>query len=326
MIATGFVPDAELPDLYRLANVFALLAESATDEDVEGFGVALLEAAASGLPTVATRSGGVPEAIADGETGLLVTPGDPVAAAAAIERLLDAPGSFGTAGRARVLERFSHARVTDQMLAVWTEALARGVRVPTVGAVPGLPADFDVANGVELARLGRRRAAARLAERTTRRATLKKVIDRERLVRLRATGDGARLLPDALADCIALAHAPRVEVKLRRFVEADFLEHALPFLEGVELVHGVPYAASTELFSAVRALPDAVLSRVRTLRLFLAPDAREHPRLTADAVPEAHALRRLFAARGAVVVPPPELMRYLSELPAGGHRLIVRSL
>ncbi|HEU0031404.1 MAG TPA: glycosyltransferase, partial [Kofleriaceae bacterium] len=82
IVATGFVTDRELPALYRRADVFALLSET-TEHDVEGFGVALLEAAATAIPTVASRAGGVPEAIADGETGLLVPPGDPDAAAAA---------------------------------------------------------------------------------------------------------------------------------------------------------------------------------------------------------------------------------------------------
>src|SRR4029079_18229354 len=51
---------------------------------------------------------------------------------------------------------------------------------------------------------------------------------------------------------------------------------------------------------------------------FLSPEAKERPALAIAAVPEAHALRALFRARAATVVPPPELMRYLSETPAGG--------
>src|SRR5205085_1215385 len=83
---------------------------------------------------------------------------------------------------------------------------------------------------------------------------------------------------------------PRVEVKLKRFVEADFVAHALPAVEGVELVHGVPSPNAPQLLAALGALPVATLARVRTLRLFVLPSARD-----ADAVPEAHALRRLFA-------------------------------
>jgi len=326
VIAAGFVPDTELPALYRLANVFALLAEPPTADDVEGFGVALLEAAATGLPTIATRSGGVPEAVADGVTGLLVEPNDADAAAAAIDQLLPQPlaeGSgphrpFGAAGRARVVDQFSSTRVTDQMLAIWNAVLARGVRTPVGGSIPFLPADLAANHGVELVRIARQRTAAKHLERTARREMLTKVIARERIVRLRANGDGARLLAEALADCLAVGHAPRIEVKLRRFVEHDFLDHALPHAESIELVHGVPYPGAKDLATALSSLPAAVLSKVRTLRLFLTPEARQHQRLTSDAVPEAHALRTWFAARGTTVVPPPELMRYLSELPAGG--------
>ncbi len=308
VVAAGFVPDAELPALYRLADVFALLAEAETDHDVEGFGVALLEAAATGLPVVATRTGGIPEAVADGETGLLVAPGDAEAAAAAIDRALVSP-ALGVRGRARAIAGFSHDRATARLLETWTAILARGPRMPARDRVSFAGESLA---GVGLVRLAQRRGLARRAERDRRRDTLAKAIARDRLVRLRATGDGARLLPDALADCAALGHAPRIEVKLKRFLEPDFLAHALPVAEGVELVHGLPSRDPAALLATIRALPDAVLAKVRTLRMFVATE--DHPGL----VPEAHALRRLFAARGAVVVPPPELMRYLSETPAGG--------
>ncbi len=314
IVATGFIADEHLPALYRLADVFALLAESPTGDDVEGFGVALLEAAATGLPTLATRSGGVPEAVAAGVTGLLVEPNDPEAAAIAIERLLG-DAAFGFAGRARVVAQFSSARVADQMLAIWNAVLARGPRTP---ARDPLRLPLLATNGVELVRLARQRTAAKHVERATRRELLKKQFARERIVRLRANGDGVRLLPDALADCLALGHAPRIEIKLRRFLERDFLAHALPHAEGIELVHGVPSPGATELLGALAQAPPDAIAKVRLLRLFLTPDAAAHPRLAADAVPEAHALRGWFAARGTTVVPPPELMRYLSELPAGG--------
>jgi radical SAM protein with 4Fe4S-binding SPASM domain len=370
VVAAGFVSDGELPALYRLADVFVLLAEADTDTDVEGFGVALLEAAATGVPVVATHTGGVPEAI--GEAGLLVAPGDPLEAAGAIARLLDdrvLARQLGERGRARVSGELSQDRATDRMLALWTSALARGPRVPTgdlslvhralagetvathaalatsatgeLSVAHGAASDETVATraalatvttGPLLARLAQRHQLARRADRARRRETLRGVIARDRLVRLRAIGDGARLLPDALADCVTLGHAPRVELKLRRFAEPDFLAYALPIVEGVELVHGVPQAGAGALLAQLRALPDAVLAKVKTLRLFLTPagpaehadlaapavrDARDDVRLAASAVPEAHALRRLFSVHGAVVVPPPELMRYLSEVPAG---------
>ena len=80
----------------------------------EGFAWAPLEAMAAGCPTVYTRSGSGPELIADGGDGLLVNPADPGSIAAAVGRLLgDAPLArrLGHAGRARVLDNFSLARL-----------------------------------------------------------------------------------------------------------------------------------------------------------------------------------------------------------------------
>ncbi|HWO18735.1 MAG TPA: glycosyltransferase [Kofleriaceae bacterium] len=318
VIAAGVVPDDELPALYRRARAFALLVDESPG-DVEGLGVALLEAAASGVPAVGTRTGGIPEAIADGESGLLVAPGDDDAAAAAIARLLGDPdlaAVLGRRARDRVVAQLSHDRATDRARALWDELCARGPRAPA-RELPALPLP-GATNPVELVRLAQRHAAARRAERAKRRDALRAAAARDRTVRLRATGEGTRLLPDALADCAALGIAPRIEVKLRRFVEPDFLAHAAPHAERVELVHGVPHPDAARLLAALGALPGDVIERVRALRIFLVPEAREDPRLAAEAVPEVHALRRLLAARGAVVTPPPELMRYLSELPAGG--------
>jgi radical SAM protein with 4Fe4S-binding SPASM domain len=321
VIATGFVADHELPALYRLADVFILLADGDPDSDVEGFGVALLEAAASGIPTVASHTGGVPEAVADGETGLLVPSGDARAAAEAIARLLDTRSlarTFGERGRERVLAHFSHERAGERMLAIWSSVLARGPRSPSRAHARFHPSFDEPASGVVLVRLAQRTQAIRRSERAARVEAFRAIVARGGIVRLRATSDGARLLPEALDDCAALGHAPRVDVKLRRFLEADFAEHALPLIEELELTHGVPHLGAEGLLASLRALPEAALARVKTVRIFLTAEARESAQLAVSAVPEAHALRRFFSARGATVVPPPELMRYLSELPAGG--------
>ena len=305
IIAAGFVEDALLSDLYRLADVFALLADG-TDTDVEGFGVALLEAAATGLAVIGSKTGGIPEAVADGETGILVAPDE---AASAIERLLDAKSlrrALGERGRERVLRDFTQARAAERMLAVWNDILARG------------PRTVQGTNAVALVRESQERAAQKRAEREARSASFRANVERGRVVRLRATGPGARLLPDALEDCKRFGHAPLVDLKLRRFLDPDFQEHALPFVSGVELVHGVPFTGNDALIAAARGLSRSALAKVKTLRLFLTPEARENGALAIAAVPEAHALRLFFKEAGAVVVPPPELMRYLAELPAGG--------
>src|SRR6266849_3079800 len=83
----GFVPDDDLPSLYNAADLF-VLASRRYDLLVEGFGIAIVEASASGLPVIASRSGGIPEAVREGETGFLVDPDDPAAVAAKAIRLL----------------------------------------------------------------------------------------------------------------------------------------------------------------------------------------------------------------------------------------------
>jgi len=75
----------------------------------EAFGLVIAEAMASGLPVVASRVGGIPEVVSEGETGLLVPPGDAGALAGAIDRLVDSPRlrrRLGAAARKRAVERF----------------------------------------------------------------------------------------------------------------------------------------------------------------------------------------------------------------------------
>src|SRR5262249_50956512 len=107
-------------------------------------------------------------------------------------------------------------------------------------------------------------------------------------------------------------------VKLRRFVESDFQEHALPSILCVRLVHSAPIEGAAALCARLPALSAEAFAKVKSLRLFLAQEAHASPALAAAAVPEVHALRPIFRSRGVAALPPPELMRYLSETPAGG--------
>jgi len=95
----------------------------------EGMPISLIEAMAAGIPVVATHVGGIPDLIVDGENGLLVSPGQPGALAAALARLIeDAEGRtrMGLAGRLRALERHDlDARVPD--LVRFHERVAAGV-------------------------------------------------------------------------------------------------------------------------------------------------------------------------------------------------------
>jgi glycosyltransferase involved in cell wall biosynthesis len=92
----------------------------------EGFGIVLLEAMLARLPVVATRVSAVPEVVADGETGVLVEPGDVDGVASALGALLADPDrarALGEAGHARARSEFSVARMTDRTLAVYEVAL-----------------------------------------------------------------------------------------------------------------------------------------------------------------------------------------------------------
>src|SRR5579862_4474632 len=84
----GALSDENIANAYASADVYVGLSRE-EGVQAEGFGISFVEAAASGVPSVAGRSGGVASAVRDGETGILVPPTDPAAAAAAIRRLLD---------------------------------------------------------------------------------------------------------------------------------------------------------------------------------------------------------------------------------------------
>lgn len=86
----GDVTDEDLRTYYSAADAFALLSRetSGADAGVEGGGIALLEACAYGLPVVAGATGGIPETVHDGETGLLVDPEDHAAIVRGLQRVL----------------------------------------------------------------------------------------------------------------------------------------------------------------------------------------------------------------------------------------------
>ncbi|NRQ37825.1 glycosyltransferase family 4 protein [Nonomuraea sp. NN258] len=89
---TGTVPAADLPGYYAAADVFAMPCRTRLKGvDVEGLGIVFLEASATGLPVVAGASGGAPDAVRHGETGLLVDGRDPGEVAQALIELLTDP-------------------------------------------------------------------------------------------------------------------------------------------------------------------------------------------------------------------------------------------
>ena len=106
----------DMPECYAAADVFV------TASWREGFPRSAMEAAAMGLPTVATDIRGNRQVIADGETGLLVGVRDPAGITAAVERLVadaDLRAAMGTAARERAAAEFGQQRVIDRTLAAY---------------------------------------------------------------------------------------------------------------------------------------------------------------------------------------------------------------
>lgn len=130
---TGPVPDADLAGLYRRASVYVLPSVERTCYGrhvaiSELLGLSLLEAMASGTPVVASRIGGVPEVVLDGETGFLVSPGDVGELRDRIQQLLGDVAlarRMGQRARDLVLDRFTWDACADRCLSAYGELLNR---------------------------------------------------------------------------------------------------------------------------------------------------------------------------------------------------------
>ncbi|MFI4967239.1 MAG: glycosyltransferase [Gammaproteobacteria bacterium] len=115
----------DVPQVLAAASVSVLPSLS------EGISNTLLESMAAGVPVVATRVGGTPEVIQDGEHGLLTPPGDPQAIADAIHTVLGDPAlaaRLGANGRRRVMEEFSFEAVVRRTEELYRELLASKIR------------------------------------------------------------------------------------------------------------------------------------------------------------------------------------------------------
>jgi phosphatidylinositol alpha-1,6-mannosyltransferase len=128
VVLTGSVPAADLPSYYGAGDVFAMPARTRLGGlDVEGLGIVYLEAAACGLPVVSGRSGGAPEAVRDGDTGVVVDGASLIEVAAAIAALLADPAraaAMGERGRTWVEAEWSW----DKPVALLRDWLAGPVR------------------------------------------------------------------------------------------------------------------------------------------------------------------------------------------------------
>jgi glycosyltransferase involved in cell wall biosynthesis len=136
----GAVLRDTLPDLYRAADLFVLPAVHDERGNVDGLPNVILEAMASGLPVVASGISGIPLAVEDGESGLLVPERDAAALEAAVLRLLGGGGEARAAAR-RMGERGrrkAEAELTWEAVAArHREAYAGALAPPPAGRTPG---------------------------------------------------------------------------------------------------------------------------------------------------------------------------------------------
>jgi glycosyltransferase involved in cell wall biosynthesis len=127
----GAQPPSVVQEVLRTSRVFAAPSRTASNGDTEGLPIAILEAAAAGLPVVSTYHSGIPEAVLDGVTGLLSQEGDKVALASNLRRLLMSPelcSRIGRAGRLWVEREFDIVKQTAQLEKIY-DAVARGDQI-----------------------------------------------------------------------------------------------------------------------------------------------------------------------------------------------------
>jgi len=112
-----YISENDLPVLYRSASVHVMVSRWDPEaQEVEGFGMAYLEAAAAGKPSVAGNHGGASDAVVNGSTGITVDPTSVEQTADAIARLLADPtlaSEMGLAGQARAMKEFSTKHFLD---------------------------------------------------------------------------------------------------------------------------------------------------------------------------------------------------------------------
>lgn len=139
----GGLPAAALDEWYGRADVFVLLSrDSPIDGGAEGYGLTFIEAGAWGKPVVGGRSGGIPDAVVDGVTGLLVDPTDVGAIAEAVLRVLsddDLARRLGGQGRERAINELSWSNFVAAFEAVLETAVASPALVGRSGSGTAAP-------------------------------------------------------------------------------------------------------------------------------------------------------------------------------------------
>lgn len=122
----GFLSQPKLHELYSSAHLFVHPSEISPNQDQEGVPNSALEAMATGLPIVATRHGGIPEAVDHGRTGFLVAEEDHVALANAMQLIASSPvlmQEMGARAHTTIKERFEQETQIDHLESFYEEAI-----------------------------------------------------------------------------------------------------------------------------------------------------------------------------------------------------------
>jgi len=125
----GFLPQATLAQLLYSAHVYLHPSRTGSDGNREGVPNAMLEAMASGVPVVASFHGGIPEAITDGESGLLVAENDAPALAAAVLRIIQDAAlreKLGTGGHGAVHQHYNRATQDVRLVNFYKSLMPQG--------------------------------------------------------------------------------------------------------------------------------------------------------------------------------------------------------
>jgi colanic acid/amylovoran biosynthesis glycosyltransferase len=123
----GFLSQPELLKLYASSHVLLHPSETLPNQDQEGVPNSVLEAMATGLPVVATRHGGIPEAVEDGRNGFLLNEEDHVGLANAMEQITRSPDllrEMGLRARRTIVDRFAQEAQIDQLESFYEEAIS----------------------------------------------------------------------------------------------------------------------------------------------------------------------------------------------------------
>ncbi len=128
VIFTGFLKGDDLCRLYHQAHIFIHPSRLTSDNSQEGIPNSMLEAMATGLPVIATRHGGIPEAVRDGVTGILVAERDRDGLHDAMQRMTSEAGLRSQMGRAAaedIRESFESTAQIARLEEIYFEAVAR---------------------------------------------------------------------------------------------------------------------------------------------------------------------------------------------------------